>query len=84
MSVGGGAMVHGNTLSSNKGYPRRQKFVYGNRRHLELSKRVPRCVQNTKKALVMVDKGKMESDTIEMVDWARLSAFQDSNQKINH
>ena len=30
----------------------------------------------------MVDKGEMEGDTIEMVDWARPIAFQDSYQKI--
>ena len=32
----------------------------------------------------MVDKGEMEVDTIETVDWARPLAFQDSYQKITH
>ena len=40
------------------------------------------ALQNTKKALTMVDKREMEGDTIETVDWARPLAFQDSCQKI--
>ena len=32
----------------------------------------------------MVDKGKSEGETIQIIDWARPLAFQDSYEKMDH
>ena len=78
MSAGGGAMVRGNTLSSNKGATADESLFTETGDTLNYPRGYHDALQNTKKALTIVDKGEMEGDTIETVDWARPLAFQDS------
>ena len=84
MSAGGGAMVRGNTLSSNKCAPTEESLFTKTRDTLNYPRVYHDALQNTKKALTMVDKSGMVGDTIETVDWARPLNSEDSYQKITH
>ena len=59
MSAGGGAMVRGNTLSSNKGAPADKSLFTETGDTLNDPGGYHDALQNTKKALIMVEKGEM-------------------------
>ena len=71
MSAGGGAMVRGNTLSSNKGASADESLFTETRDSLNYPRGYHDALENMKKALTMVGKGEMEGNTIETVDWTR-------------
>ena len=84
MSASGGAMVRGNTLFPNKGAPADESSFTETEDTLNYPRGYHDALENTKKALTMVDKGEMKGDTIETVDWTGPVAFQDSYQEITH
>ena len=84
MSASTGAIVRGNTLSSNKSAPTNKSSFRETGDTLNYPRVYHDALENTKKALTMVDKGEMECDTIETICCTRSLAFQDSYQKITH
>ena len=82
LSAGGGAMVTGNMLTSNKVAPANESNFRITGDTLNYSMDFEDAYNNAEKALQMVHKGEMEGETIATVDQAQPLTFQDSYKRV--
>ena len=75
MSVGSGAMVTGSMLTTRKGAPANESNFTKTGDTLNYPTNFEDAQVNAKKALQMVEKGKMEGETTATVDWVQPLKF---------
>ena len=78
MSPGGGAMVRGNALTSNKGGPADESNFTHFGDTLNYTTDFDETYSNAKKAVQMTDKGELDGETVGLVDWTKPIKFQDT------
>ena len=82
MSAGGGAMVRGNALTSNKGAPADESNFTHTGNTLNYLTDFNETYNNARKAVQMIDKGELGGETVGSADWAEPIKFQDTFKRI--
>ena len=82
MSAGGGAMVRVSALTSNKGAPADESNFTHTGDTLNYPTDFNETYNNAKKAVKMIDKGELDGETVESVDWPKPIKFQDTYKRI--
>ena len=83
MSAGGSATVRGGTTSSDKGAHANENAFTEQGAYLNYLRNYHDALKNTDTVIRLIDKGEVEEDILDTLNWAKPLNFQDSCEKIS-